>query len=99
MSEENPRRVHFSPGWAAIILALLGAFYQYAIAAGQIASNARRIDQIEAKNDTLVTAVSRIDTRTARIETTLDMMFRGPTPRPLSTPIPPSDNPAPEVGP
>lgn len=88
----NGRRFSFSPGWAAVILTLLVAFYQFAIIGAQVANNARRIDQIETKNDALVTSVGRIDTRTARIETTLDIMFRGRQYRPLSAPLPPGDN-------
>lgn len=71
-----------SPGeralqWLPLILAAGTAFWQVAIASKQIELNAANIAKLEARNDQTQLVMQSVDSRLARIETTLDIVTGG----------------------
>lgn len=63
--------------WLPMIGLLAGAFYQVAIANKQIEQNAADIAKLEARYDQTQVIMQSVDSRLARIETTLDIVTGG----------------------
>jgi len=60
--------------WLPLVMVLGGGFYQVAIANKQIEQNAADIAKLEARYDQTQVIMQSVDSRLARIETTLDIV-------------------------
>lgn len=63
--------------WLPLIIAAGTAFWQVAIASKQIDQNAEDIAKLEARYDQTQVIMQSVDSRLARIETTLDIVTGG----------------------
>jgi hypothetical protein len=88
----EPKRLSVSPGWLALVLSILGGFWQIAVTSANVSENARRIAVLEADGRVRGDSLSRIDARTARIEAQIEVLMNGRSAfRPLSEPPTPGE--------
>jgi hypothetical protein len=82
MTERHPELRGASAGdhllkWSPLVIAFLTAFWLMAVTSTQVAQNARYIDAMKSRVENSATTTQSIDTRLARIETTLNIITGG----------------------